>query len=199
MKTIFRTLLLVAALGFSTQAFAQVTLKSEASPKEAKKKALVKDNQALKASPAVTPSPPVDAATAPAGSGDPNAPVLEPELLTTLEAVEDSYDFGEIIQGDVVKHTFVIKNTGSNNLILENVKPSCGCTALDWPKEPIAPGATAEIEAQFNSTGKLGAQHKNITITYNGEMRIAYLSFTGNVVPKEGAPVQPVQDGTEHH
>lgn len=195
MKTIFRTLLVLCAIGISTSAFAQVTLQSEKSPSDVKKKqAVVKDNSALKAIPKTTTASPALAPSdgvVPAGTvTDPNAPTLEPEQLTTMEAEHDTYDFGKITQGDVVKHKFIIKNTGENNLVLENVKPSCGCTAIEWPREPIAPGATAEIEAQFNSTGKIGAQHKNITITYNGADRIVYLTFTGEVVPNydEKAP-----------
>ncbi len=194
MKTIFRTLLVLCAISISTSAFAQITLKSEASPNDVKKKkALVKDNSALK----VSTSPKIAPAESamPSGTTDPNAPTLEPEQLTTLEAEHDTYDFGKIIQEDVVKHVFTIKNTGQNNLILENVKPSCGCTAIQWPREPIAPGETAEIEAQFNSRGKMGKQHKNITITYNGADRIAYLTFTGEVVPKAGTAVPATNGG----
>ena len=130
---------------------------------------------------------------APAGTGE-AAPTTDPlevapaPALTKIAFQESSYDFGEITQGDVVKHTFVLENVGHNPLKLESVKPSCGCTALDWPKAEIAPGATAKIEAQFNSRGKMGPQHKYITIVYNGEPKIERIMFTGKVVPKP-APV----------
>lgn len=108
----------------------------------------------------------------------------DPEL-TTISFNETSYDFGEIVQGDVVKHTFTLTNTGDAPLKLESVKPSCGCTALDWPRDPIAPGASADIQAQFNSAGKMGAQTKYITIVYNGNPNIERISFKGTIVPKE--------------
>lgn len=187
----------MAALLLTAQAtFAQ----AEAPP--AKRKAVAKDTKAIAAPKTTETAAPVATKTlatdGAATQADPNAPVLEPQKLTTLETEHDTYDFGKIVQGDVVKHKFVIKNTGKNDLILENVKPSCGCTALDWPKEPIAPGKTATIEAQFNSAGKMGPQVKNITITYNGEERIKYLSFTGEIVPKEGAAPADSHEGHQH-
>ena len=132
----------------------------------------------------------VPAGTSPAGvTVEPVAdPVEAAPELTQIEFVEDSYDFGKITQGDVVKHTFTLKNAGDHPLILENVKPSCGCTALDWPREPIAPGETADIEAQFNSAGKMGRQMKYITIVYNGNPKIERIMFQGEVVAKPKEP-----------
>lgn len=118
---------------------------------------------------------------------------------TKIEFTETSYDFGEIKQGDVVEHTFVFKNVGDNDLILKNVKPTCGCTALDWPKEAVKPGETGEIQTRFNSRGKMGKQYKYFTVEYNGTPAIERVAFTGNVVapaPKE-APAPKVPPGTE--
>lgn len=113
--------------------------------------------------------------------------------LTTMSIEHDTYDFGKIKQGDKVKHEFVFTNTGTNPLILENVKPSCGCTAIDWPKDPIPPGGKGKIDAQFNSAGKMGEQVKYITIVYNGNPKIARLSFTGEIIPADGATPAPAQ------
>jgi hypothetical protein len=162
------------------------------------------------AAPAVAPTAPavvrMDDATAPAGvSITPNPAAIEPAAapapLTTIKFEEVEFDFGQIKQGETVKHKFKFTNTGTNPLILENVKPSCGCTAIDWPKEPIAPGQTGEIEAQFNSTGKFGDQLKNITITLNTTEHLERLTFKGFVVapPTETpAPAHSPGDGHQH-
>jgi len=88
-----------------------------------------------------------------------NAPVI------TFE--ESIFEFGEIMQGDVVEHVFVFTNTGKSPLILSNVKTTCGCTAPTWPREPIAAGETSEMLVRFNSRGKSGMQNKTITIFSN--------------------------------
>ena len=51
--------------------------------------------------------------------------------------------------------------------MLQSVVPGCGCTVADYPKEPIAPGKEADITASFDSKGREGQQHKEITVTAN--------------------------------
>jgi hypothetical protein len=129
------------------------------------------------------------AGTQPADAkGDPLQMEAAPAELAKIKFDSDSYDFGEITQGDVVKHKFSFVNDGDHPLTLESVKPSCGCTATNYTKEAIAPGETGEIEAQFNSAGKMGRQMKYITIVYNGEPKIERIMFQGEIVPKEPAP-----------
>ena len=105
----------------------------------------------------------------------------KPEM--TFEKKE--YDFGEITQGDKVNYTFNFTNTGNAPLIISNARASCGCTVPSWPKEPIPPGDTGELEVVFNSAGKAGRQTKSIRISTNigDQPEIVYLK--GNVnLPK---------------
>ncbi len=214
MKLIIRTILLLFALSFALTAVAQTSAqadKAHKAPKAAKARKHKKSDAAVApvapVAPAnnggasVTPAPaPAVAPVAPAPGGaadgttviDPVTGQAVPAVLTTIAFEEVSYDFGKIKEGEVVKHKFKFTNTGTNNLILENVKPSCGCTALDWPKEPIAPGKSSEIEAQFNSSGKSGPQTKYITITLNSAERLERITFTGDVIPKPVDPANPV-------
>lgn len=98
---------------------------------------------------------------------------------------EKEFEFGDINQGDKVDHTFVIKNSGTAPLILSNVLVTCGCTATDWPKDPIMPGKEAEIAVTFNSAGKLGMQSKAITILSNSKQGQVQVKLMGNVLPAE--------------
>ena len=71
------------------------------------------------------------------------------------------------------------KNTGNEPMIISNAKGSCGCTVPQWPKEPIAPGESGEINVQFNSKNKTGAQNKRVTINidiYPSEMKLPDLN-----------------------
>src|SRR5688572_31847854 len=79
-----------------------------------------------------------------------------------------SHDFGNIVQGDKVEHTFYFTNTGNEPLIITNVQVSCGCTTpKGWPRDPIPPGANGEITVSFNSAGKSGIQNKPVTLVTN--------------------------------
>ncbi|WP_026954598.1 DUF1573 domain-containing protein [Algoriphagus vanfongensis] len=97
---------------------------------------------------------------------------------------EKSVDFGDIKQGDKVSHTFELTNSGSTPLIISNVAATCGCTVPSWPKEPIAPGKSAEIKVSFNSAGKMGKQNSVVRIYSNASEPIEKVSLISNVLPK---------------
>lgn len=105
-----------------------------------------------------------------------NGPVI------TFES--DSKDFGDIKQGDKVENVFKFENTGKTPLIISNVAATCGCTVPSWPKEPIAPGKTAEIKVSFNSAGKMGKQNSVVRIYSNASEPIEKVSLISNVLPK---------------
>lgn len=98
---------------------------------------------------------------------------------------ESSKNFGDITQGDVVEHIFKYENTGSQPLILSNVLVTCGCTATNWPRDPVAPGKSAEITVRFDSKGKNGAQNKIITVVSNAVNPREKVSIKANVFPKK--------------
>lgn len=109
---------------------------------------------------------------------------LTSEMLrdsSTVEFPEIEFNFDTIKQGDKVEHTFTLKNTGENNLFIANAFGSCGCTVPEYPKEPIAPGKTAEVKVTFNSAGKEGAQNKTVTLVMNTSKRNEILYMKGFV------------------
>ena len=124
-----------------------------------------------------------DAATEPAVPAGP---------LTTLQFSEETYDYGEVMEGEKVNHKYTFTNTGSEPLIISNAKGSCGCTVPNWPRNPIAPGETGEIDVTFDSKGKgkVGGnlQSKRVTITANTDPANTYLTIKGKVnKPEEAA------------
>ena len=100
---------------------------------------------------------------------------------------EDTHDFGDIEQGTKVSHTFEFENAGTEPLILSNVLTTCGCTATDWPREPVAPGDGGKIEVSFNSAGKMGKQNKVITVVSNAVNAQERVKIITNVLPKKEA------------
>ena len=93
---------------------------------------------------------------------------------------EQFWDFKNITEGEIVEHTFDFTNTGDGNLVISNVVASCGCTAPDWPKEPVKPGQKSSIKVKFNSTGKFADQSKDVTVQANtvpNETKITFKAF----------------------
>lgn len=115
--------------------------------------------------------------------GQPAAEAVPTGPTTTIEYAESEYNFGKVKEGEVVKHVYKFKNTGSENLVISNAKGSCGCTVPNWPKEPIAPGGTGSIEVSFDSKGKTNLQEKRVTVTANTNPAQTFLTIKGEVTP----------------
>ena len=118
------------------------------------------------------------------------AQLMNPKIMVW----EDEYDFGDIIQGDKVSHTFIINNNGGDLLKIENVRASCGCTAAILGKEEIAPGKSTELKVTFNSDRRNGKQIKKVYITSNDPERPEIiLTIKANVVnPNSGTADVPI-------
>jgi len=103
---------------------------------------------------------------------------------TTMEVPDTKFIFGAMIDGDKARHTWKIKNTGSNPLLIANVQTSCGCTAPFYPKDPILPGQEGEITLEFNSAGKEGHVQKNALIIANTDNSPFSIGFEAEVAKK---------------
>jgi len=89
------------------------------------------------------------------------------EQLTTIQWIDSSKNYGTINEGQVLEVSFRFKNTGDKPLVIEDVRPTCGCTAANPPKEPILPGAEGVINASFDSKSRPGMNKKDITVVAN--------------------------------
>jgi len=105
---------------------------------------------------------------------------------TTIEFASLEHDFGTIEQNTHNPKTFTFTNTGDKPLIISNAKGSCGCTVPNYPREPIAPGQTGEIEVVYNPGTQRNQQVKTISITANTEPATTVLQVKANVIPGEG-------------
>lgn len=81
-----------------------------------------------------------------------------------IEFVEDTHEVGEIIEGDVITHTFTFKNIGKAPLNIEKAEGTCGCTQPSYPFLSIAPGEEGIIGVNYHSVGKSGPQKPEIIV-----------------------------------
>jgi hypothetical protein len=104
---------------------------------------------------------------------------------TTIRFVALEHDFGQVKEGEKVAHTYEVINTGDADLLLQSVKPTCGCTVPKYDRKPIRPGKKGAIEIVFNTRGRPGRQHKSVIVVTNTEPSNTALSFTCEVMPTE--------------
>lgn len=129
-------------------------------------------------------------------SGDVLMPGAAPEIMsqesliqetknkpqTSLALSENHWDFKDVKKGESVEHVYEVTNTGSNPLVISQVKPGCGCTAPDYTKEPIMPGQKGQITLKFDSSNFDGLQNKQAEVYANVEKAPIVLTFSANVV-----------------
>jgi hypothetical protein len=102
-----------------------------------------------------------------------------------IEFVEKIFNFGKLAQGEKVDYTFNFKNTGLSDLIIRNVRASCGCTAANTSSNLIKPGESGSIKVIFNSAGKMGTQNKTITLITNDPEHAREILWIKGEVTKE--------------
>ena len=104
---------------------------------------------------------------------------------TTVQMIDSVYNFGKVTDGEKVEYSYRFRNTGKNPLIVSSAVASCGCTVPEKPEEPIKPGETGFLKVVFNSKGRVGEVHKEITVTSNAYPKFPVLQLTGEVVAAE--------------
>jgi hypothetical protein len=100
---------------------------------------------------------------------------------TTVQMIDSVYNFGTVTDGEKVEYSYRFTNTGKKPLIVSSAVASCGCTVPEKPEEPIKPGETGFLKVVFNSKGRVGEVHKEITVTSNAYPKFPVLQLTGQV------------------
>jgi hypothetical protein len=95
-----------------------------------------------------------------------------------------SVDLGKIEQGKPVTVEFEFTNPSMVPLIINSVRPNCGCTVADYPKEPVQPGKSGKIVATYNAASS-GAFSKSVVISTNATEGTTALVIKGEVVAKQ--------------
>ena len=120
------------------------------------------------------------------GPGSHNDTVSVNSLQDTGKAVivfkEYEHSFGKVDEGEKISYVFNFENTGTGNLVIQNVITSCGCAVSKYDRKPIAPGKTGKLEVIFDTSGRNGPQTKTITVKSNATVPGIILKITAEVV-----------------
>ena len=92
-------------------------------------------------------------------------------------------DFGIIKMGTIKNIELSFTNTGNKTLVLTDVYTNCGCTTVDWPKDPFLPGKSGTIKITYNPT-ETGPFSKTVWIYTNAENKSEEVKIEGIVTEK---------------
>ena len=132
----------------------------------------------------------------------PDAVVNPPALATndgarlTFDIGTEKHDFGKLLQGMVAEHEFTLHSSGTEELVIRQVKPTCGCTIaqvyVEGPQgerlayiygNPIPAGATVWVPARLHTKGKRGHQNTRINITSTDPRGQTQLGLEADIDP----------------
>lgn len=104
--------------------------------------------------------------------------------MPVLQFADSVHDFGTIREGEVLEYKFAFRNVGKGPLLIGSAETSCGCTASDYPRDPVPPGGGGAITVRFKSAGKSGLQDKTVTLNTNAAPPVPKLRITADVQPQ---------------
>ena len=108
-----------------------------------------------------------------------------------IEIPKMRHDFGDVYEADKFEYTFVVRNKGKADLVIQDVKPGCGCTVANFDKV-IPPGGEGSIELVLDGTRVHGEFTKTAQVHSNDPDRP---ELTLTIAGKKVALVNVVPDG----
>lgn len=107
-------------------------------------------------------------------------PEASSRAKTSLALDAREIDFGGFGMGEPQIRKVQVTNTGRELLVINDVTTSCGCTEVEFSREPVRPGQSTELTVRYNPDEK-GFFSKTISIYSNAGSTPATIVLKGNV------------------
>ncbi len=98
----------------------------------------------------------------------------------------ETIDLGKIKQDVPTPAVFEVINIGTEDLLIEQANPTCGCTIGEYTKDKIAPGKSGTIKATYNAKN-IGMFEKHLTVKFAGCDDMKSITIKGEVIKNEDA------------
>ncbi len=90
------------------------------------------------------------------------------------------FDFGDVQLSDgPLTAEYHVKNIGKDPMVIYNVASSCGCTGVEWTREPLRAGATGLIKAVYSNDEGPYPFDKSLTVYLSGQKQPVILRLRG--------------------
>lgn len=98
---------------------------------------------------------------------------IAPSDMSKAEMMKDPnfYDFGTVKEGEIVKHTFIFKNTEDEVVNIKEVNTSCACATPKVGKNVVMPGEEVPIEIAFDTKGYKGDKKRHLFVHTDSKTR----------------------------
>ena len=101
-------------------------------------------------------------------------------------------DFGVVARGAKVEHRFAVENIYEEDVHIQSISSSCGCSKAETAKRTLKTWEKAEIVVAMDTRGYLGRKDSTITVVFDlpfhAEVQLhVYVYIRGDVVVQPGA------------
>ncbi|WP_288874186.1 DUF1573 domain-containing protein [uncultured Bacteroides sp.] len=106
--------------------------------------------------------------------------INESNVLNTMVDIDKTAaSLGDFAWQEERKATFTLKNMGNKPLFISDVTTSCGCTSVDYSKEPVNPSESLRLHVTYKADHP-GYFSKMITVYCNADASPIRLKISGN-------------------
>ena len=106
--------------------------------------------------------------------------INESNVLNTMVDIDKTAaSLGDFAWQEERKATFILKNMGNKPLFISDVTTSCGCTSVDYSKEPVNPSESLRLHVIYKADHP-GYFSKTITVYCNADASPIRLKISGN-------------------
>jgi hypothetical protein len=105
-----------------------------------------------------------------AATGAKAAPGKGPRIVVEPEG----YDFGRALQQKTLTKEFSIRNLGTDELVIENVSTTCGCTAAVPGEKAIKPGGSTPLHVELQTRAATGKIERTVLVRTNDPEKGVY-------------------------
>lgn len=107
------------------------------------------------------------------------------KIGNVLEVDKTIHNFGDImLDSGPVSCSFTFKNISDKPVVIYNVISSCGCTDVNWTKEPIRPGKQGNVSVTYSNDEGPYPFDKTITMYVSDINKPVLLKVRGNCIAK---------------
>ena len=103
--------------------------------------------------------------------------------ITQVTVDQTVLDFGSFPKEEKQERSFVLTNTGKGLLVIQDIITSCGCTKVEYSREPVRPGGKLEVKVIYEAE-KAEHFNKTVTIYCNAENSPLRLTVKGTAENK---------------
>ena len=101
--------------------------------------------------------------------------------VTSVLVDQTIMDLGSFPKEEIQERNFVLTNTGKGLLVIQDIITSCGCTKVEYSKEPVRPGGILEVKVIYEAE-KEEHFNKTVTVYCNTKDSPLRLTVKGNAI-----------------